>query len=437
MGYTNNGKFHVEWYDYLQNGFSPLKIYPNRDKRVLQLWPRGHAKTECTSINYLSWLIGNYPDIHVNIVTKTASLSEDIATALMTRFESHERYIEIFGELKPKDPKKWTSNKLIVKRHEISKNPTLKATGLMGAITGGRSDLIICDDIIDQENVSTQLQIEKAQTWFNNVLLPTLYPWGGIIVIGTRWHYADLYKTLLDQPQWQRSIKKAIVTDEKGNDTTQILWPEYWTLQKLIDRRKEIGTLSFNCQYQNDPTGMEGTLLKASWLQPWETEPPSNLPKYAGVDPSLCEGDFFAISTFSFDRATRQGYLNDVWTENASFPLAIQKLKQLHVQNRYMKIFVEANAFQKILAFLPDLQGLPIVPVHTATGKEERLIPLSSHFEAKRILVNPVTITPRNEFYRQWVQFPRGEHDDALDCVEIATRGLMPAGRSRWEAEVF
>ena len=420
LGYVN-APFHTEWYNYLQNDFSPLKLHPNAQKKYLLLWPRGHAKTESTSINYSSWMVGNYPNIHINLVTKTASLAEEILTALITRFESDERYKEVFGELKPKRPKKWTSREIIVARDEISKNPTLKATGLMGPITGGRSDLIICDDIIDEENVRTRLQLEKVSTWFNKVLYPTLYPWGGIIVIGTRWSYADIYAELLEK--WSHDIKKAVLNDK----TQKVLWPEYWSYSKLKERHNEIGTIFFNCQYQNDPTSMQGDLLKGEWLHSW-TEPPNpNLPKYAGVDAALGEGDLASIATESYDRASKQAYLVDVWAERVPFPMFLRKLQQLHATHKYVKIYVESNAFQKILTLLPELRGLPMVPTVTVKNKESRFIAMSSHYESKRILVNPFLNNRTSEFWNEWVQFPRGQYDDALDSAEIVTRNVLTA----------
>jgi len=392
-------------------------MHPEALKKFLLLWPRGHAKTETTTINYTSWLVGNYPDIHINIVTKTASLAEEILTALITRFESDEKYRTIFGSLKPAQPKKWTANELIVARGEISKNPTLKATGLMGPITGGRSDLIICDDIIDEENVRTPLQLEKVNTWFNKVLIPTLYPWGGIIVIGTRWSYADIYAELLQK--WPSDMKQAIAKQGKA------LWPEYWSLDKLENRRNEIGTIFFNCQYQNDPTGMEGDLLKSEWLHSWEQQP-INLPKFAGVDAALGEGDLCGIATECYDSRTNQAYLEDVWAKRISFPNFLEKLKQLHALHQYSKIFIESNAFQKVLIYVNELRGLPIVPTVTVHDKEQRFIAMSSHFEAKRVLVNPL-LDRKSEFWLEWVQFPRGAHDDGLDAVEIVTRGTVGA----------
>jgi len=420
MGYEN-APFHVEWYNYLQHKFSPLKTDPNKEKRFLLLWPRGHAKTETTTINYASWLVGNYRDIHINIVTKTASLAEEILTALITRFESDERYRTIFGNLKPQNPKKWTSQELIVARGEISKNPTLKATGLMGPITGGRSDLIICDDIIDEENIRTSLQLEKVNTWFNKVLIPTLYPWGGIIVIGTRWSYADIYAGLLSK--WPHDIKQAIQQDGTA------LWPEYWSLQKLEQRRNEIGTIFFNCQYQNDPTSMQGDLLKSEWLHPWEQQPEPRALKYAGVDPALGEGDLQGIATMSYDSTNKQAYLEDVWAERTSFPAFLQKIQQLHALHRYSKIYIESNAFQKVLTYVNELRGLPIVPTVTAHDKQQRFISMSSHFESKRVLINPF-LNRNTEFWLEWVQFPRGQHDDALDAVEIVTRNVIGTPKS-------
>jgi predicted phage terminase large subunit-like protein len=421
LGYVNAG-FHLEWYDKLVRDFSPLKLYPHATKRLLQLWPRGHGKTECTTINYVTWLIGNYPDIHINIVTKTASLAEEILTAIITRFESDEKYKEIFGSLKPAQPKKWTNRELIVQRDEISKNPTLKATGLMGPITGGRSDLIVCDDIIDEENIRTPLQMEKVDTWFNKILYPTLYPWGGIIVIGTRWHYADIYAGLLKK--WSnKDVKQAIQKDGSA------LWPEYWNLEKLEQRHKEIGTIFFNCQYQNDPTLMEGDLLKGEWLIPWEQPPPPNLPVYAGIDPSLGENDYFGIASLAYDAKVNQAYLLDVWAEHMPFPTILkEKLPQLYNLYKYQKMFMETNFLQKLLTKMPELQGYPIVPINTVKNKEERFIPMSSHFESKRVLVNPLLLN-RSEFWTEWVQFPRGQHDDAIDCVELVvsnTVGFTP-----------
>ena len=384
-------------------------------------------------------MVGKHRDLHVNIVTKTASLAEEILLAHITRFETDPKYIAVFGDLKPSQPKKWTNREIIVDRTEISKDPTIKATGLMGPITGGRSDLIICDDIIDEENIRTQLQLEKVNTWFNKVLIPTLYPWGAIIVIGTRWSYADIYAELLEK--WPHNVKQAIETID-GEETDNVLWPEYWPYEKLVERRNEIGTIIFNCQYQNDPTTMEGNKLKSWMLHSWNEQrpdgteyggPPSNCQYYAALDPSLGENDYFGIAILAYDPPHNQAYLVDVLAEHHPFPDIIKtQIPLLHSQYKFLKIYMETNFWQKLLINMPELRGLPIVPVQTVRNKEERFIPMSSHFESKRVLVNPLINLRTHEFWTEWVQFPRGQHDDALDCVEMVVTKVMGSKFEPW-----
>jgi len=405
--------------------FSPLPQHPLAQKKFHIEAPRKHGKSECIAINYPSWLIGNHPNIHITIVSKTASLAEDSLGAIVQRIENDKNYREIFGDLKPKQPQKWTNQQIYVKRGEISKFPTIHATGLYGPLTGGGNDLIIADDIIDEENVITRLQVEKASTWFHKVLLTTLFSWGAILVTGTRWNYADLYSEIIEK--WKNQILQAILNPKEYalGQPAKVLWQKHWPIERLEEKRKEIGTIFFNCQYQNDPTSMEGDLLRSEWLHPWEQQP-LNLPKFAGVDPALGGGDLASIATASYDSRNNQAYLEDVYAERVSFPNFLEKLKQLHALHQYSKIFIESNAFQKVLIYVNELRGLPIVPTVTVHDKEQRFIAMSSHFEAKRVLVNPL-LDRKSEFWLEWVQFPRGAHDDGLDAVEIVTRGTVGA----------
>jgi predicted phage terminase large subunit-like protein len=166
--------------------------------------------------------------------------------------------------------------------------------------------------------------------------------------------------------------------------------------------------------------------LKSEWLHPWTTPPPPNLLRYAGVDPALGEGDLQSIATIAYDLETQQGYLVDVWSDHVSFPQFLKQLQQLHTRHQYTKVYVESNAFQQVLMYLPELRhGIPVVGTHTDRDKERRFISMSAHFEAQRILVHPRLTTLQSEFWTEWVQFPRGQYDDALDAVEIVSRNVV------------
>ena len=160
------------------------------------------------------------------------------------------------------------------------------------------------------------------------------------------------------------------------------------------------------------------------------------MPTYAGIDPSLGESDFFGIASFSYDQQKGEGYLLDVWCEHLPFPLIVRdKLPECVSRFNYQKMYMEANFWQKLLLKYPGLQKhpatgkvYPIVPVQTVTNKEQRFIPLSSHFESRRVLVNPLLLSQRSEFFKQWVEFPRGQHDDGIDCVDLVVSNVLNEG---------
>jgi predicted phage terminase large subunit-like protein len=386
--------------------------------------PRKHAKSECAAVNYPAWLIGIRHNIHILIVSKTGTLSAENVSHIINRLESDPAHLEVFGNQKPKNPQAWTNSEIYVERTERSKFPTLRACGLFGSLTGGGYDLIIADDIIDEGNVCTSSQIEKVNRWFFKLLVTTLFPWGAIFVIGTRWHYADLYAQLLEQ--WPNQVMKAVLNEAEiaKGAPPQVLWPEEWPYDKLMQRKEVIGTPFFNCQYQNDPSGLTGDLLKADWLHEYSGLP-ENLVWYGGIDPSLGEGDFAALATFAYDRVTHKGYLVEVMSQKMPLVSFLGMVHERHSIYHYSKIFVETNSFQKALLMLPEAQGLPTVPTNTDANKERRFISMSSHFEAQRIQVSPSLKVPNSEFYSEWVEFPHGRHDDALDAVDIVTRNAL------------
>lgn len=430
MGYKN-APFHDRWYNLLQPAnnplhFSPLQEHPNALKRFHLEAPRKHGKSQCVAINYPAWLIGNNHDVHITIVSKTASLAQQSLGEIKAQIEHDSRYRELFGDLQPQNPQAWTNNQIYIKRMKISKFPTIHATGLSGPLTGGGSDLIIADDIIDQDNVVTRLQTDKAYLWFRKVLLTTLFPWGAVLAIGTRWSYDDLYSHLIED--WQNEVLQAITNEAeyvKGN-SAKVLWKRHWPIKRLEEKRKDLGSIIFNCQYQNDPSGTEGAILKADWLHKYE-KLPSELDMYAGVDPALGEGDLHSIASFGYERDKKQGYLVDVWAKQCPLSELFEILRKKHSVYNYLKIFLEDNVFQKLLINQPELQGLPVVGTTTHHDKASRFISMSSHFEAERILVNPLLIG-KSEFYSEWMQFPKGTYDDALDGADIVTRNVIRRG---------
>jgi hypothetical protein len=145
-------------------------------------------------VGYSLWTIARNIDTRILIVSATSFQAEGFLRRIRSHIETDPVFKETFG-LIPAHP--WTANELGLERKRVAVEPTLTALGVGGAIIGRHYDMIICDDIIDQDNSSTNESRRRLKEWFGAVLIPCLEPTGAIHVVGTRWHTEDLYGDIL------------------------------------------------------------------------------------------------------------------------------------------------------------------------------------------------------------------------------------------------
>lgn len=412
MGYESNWH-HVEWDNILTSG----------RKKICILGPRDHGKS--TRANYLFplWAIGNWRNLRILCISKTGPLAKTHFRPVKQTIEFSDKYKTIFGNLKPRDPICWDATEIIVDRSKIMKDPSIAARGLFGSIIGLRCDILICDDIIDRENVYTKLQREKVKDWFNYILVNCLVPDGIIIIIGTRWHHADFYKFILDNPTYFHAVYQAII----DYNTQEVLWKSRWPFPKLIDKKFDIGTIIFNCQFQNDPSGLEGIELKGEWLHYYDRLP-DGLRKYQGVDLAVAqtkEAAFFVICTVGYDPKTNKLYIIDFYRAKIPFPDQLDAIEIQAKIHKPLKIYVESNAYQLALAqHMQRFSALPIIPTPTVKDQIIRLVSMAAHFESERTKIGRGN--NMQDFIDEWLQFPSGEYTDCLDACEIVVRNLLP-----------
>jgi len=411
-------------------------------EELLCLAPRGHAKSTCTSVNFPLWLIGNNHNIRILIASNTVTQANLFLREITSNIEMNDKYKEVFGELKPPGrPKKWTDVEIIVDRDQKLKDATVATVGAGSAIIGRRADVIICDDIVDEDNAKTEHQRESLSTWFYKVLLPVLDPGGKLVVIGTRWHYKDLYSDLLkksyihdysqkrgkelilegiEEAEWHSYYFKAIMDDNT------VLWPERYDRTRLDKLKKDMGTIIFNTQYQNDPSGIEGILLKTEWLKYYD-KAPEDLQIVQGIDLAISErkeADFFVICTIGRDE-NNNIFVLSFFKAKLDFPSQLKAIETNYSAFHPQKIAIESNAYQRALTqWLRVGTNLPIVEVKTVKDKVSRMLALSPHFENGRIKIRK----DMQDFIAEFIQFPKGPHDDMLDALAFAVDTLPDIG---------
>ena len=388
------------------------------------LEPRGHAKTTWGNTIYLAWLIANNPDIRVGLISNTAKQANDFSRAIRWTYESNERFREVFGDIVGRT--KWTDVEWLRagSPHHGSNNVTLYSAGAGGAIISKRFDLILCDDILDEENTMNIDQQEKIETWFWKTLKPCLTPDGVIIVLGTRWAEGDMYEKLMGDPEeggkgWRSLIRAAIHRDEE-TDEESALWPELWPLDKLARERVDMGSPMFACSYLNDISGlMEGNIFKKLPDDHYfSTLPDGRYTVRMGVDLASSEkeradftarvttaeddhGNFYILSVVRDKRETHHAeFVMDGWLAHPDMAL----------------IIIENQQFQSTLIqqLARDYPRLPVEGKKSDVDKVTRARAVAAKYEAHKVF-HHVSLRG-SDFEVEQRNFPKG-HDDMIDAL--------------------
>ena len=158
---------------------------------------RGIAKSTITGI-YASWLLDRDPE-NCQILNVSANQTEACKFMKFTR--SLLDAVPFLNYLKPDINKNQRDSALQfdVAPAEIRIQPSVKALGIFGQLTGNRATVIMADDIETSENCKSQIErdkIEQAVTEFRQILIPKV---GRLIYLGTPHTELSIYNKLYDK----------------------------------------------------------------------------------------------------------------------------------------------------------------------------------------------------------------------------------------------
>lgn len=178
------------------------------------LAPRNHGKTSALIAPLASYMLGRDPNRRVKIVSnEDAKAMQRVGeTAKMLKSPAYRR---IFPAVMKGGP--WTKHQLYVNRPGSSPEPSLEARGIMSTGIGGRSDLLLLDDVVDQNNSREAEQRRKItetihETWILSLDQTAAGQSGLVLYIATIWHVGDASADLMSRPGWCFLIQR-IATD--------------------------------------------------------------------------------------------------------------------------------------------------------------------------------------------------------------------------------
>ena len=251
----------------------------------LDLWARGHAKTNIITIGLTVQDILNDPEITVSIFSHVRSISKDILSKIKREFEDNAQLKYVYSDVLWAEPKReaprWSEdNGLIVKRLANPKEGTLEAHGLVdGMPTGKHFDLRIYDDVVTQASCTTSDQIQKTTDAWDLSQNLGISGGGKVRYIGTRYNLGDSYATMIERGAVVPRIYPA-THDGRMTGRPVFLSDEAWANTLRNSSRSIIAS-----QQLQNPLADEDASFSPEWLRAFNVRP-RHLNIYVVCDPS-------------------------------------------------------------------------------------------------------------------------------------------------------
>lgn len=222
---------HLEWHELIDT-----------HDRVL-IWSHLEAgKTSQISVARTLFELGRDPSKRIVILSKTQGLAVKVIRSIASYIERSSELREVFPHLYPSVP--WTQTQLMVQRDTVSKDYSVSACGVGGAVVGSRIDVLIVDDILDWSNTRTPAQRSELLRWFRSEFVGRLSDGGKIIVVGNAYHPEDFLHTLAREGYVARTYPVEVeIVDAKGVRRKVPRFPRKWSPRRIAAKRIELGPI--------------------------------------------------------------------------------------------------------------------------------------------------------------------------------------------------
>ena len=418
----------------------------------LDLWAREHYKSTIItfgkSIQDILASHGEDPlpewggrEITIGIFSHTRPIAKGFLRQIKQEFESNKRLHELFPDILWEDPRKapkWSEDDgIVVKRKTNPKESTVEAWGIVdGQPTSKHFFVLVYDDLVTRESVTTPEMIEKTTAALE--LSYNLGSDGGIKrFIGTRYHFNDSYKTVMDRGTASQRVYPP--TDVGTVDGTPVLL----SAEALREKRRDMGPYTFACQMLQNPKADETQGFKEEWLHYHGGDASDGTNRYILVDPASGKrkgNDYTAVWVVGLGTDSNY-YVLDIIRDRLNLTQRGKLVLQLHRKWKPQQVRYERYGMMADIEYIKQLQEaenyrFDVTEVGGQTSKPDRIKRLIPLFEQGRVYL-PQTLYRTNyegtveDLVNVFVQqeykaFPVALHDDMLDALSRIAEPDIP-----------
>lgn len=398
----------------------------------LDLWAREHYKSTVITYALTIQEILRDPEITVGIFSHTRPIAKAFLRQIKQEMETNETLKGWFPDILWADPRKespkWSEDEgITVKRSTNPKEATVEAWGVVdGQPTSKHFQILVYDDVVTKESVSTPEMMAKTMA-----ALALSYNLGTIEgrrrFIGTRYHYNDSYRTLMERGTARQRIYPATQDGKVEGE------PVFLTRDQLAKKRADMGPYVFACQMLQDPKADETQGFKEEWLR-YASVPRQGQNLVILVDPANAKkksSDYTSAWCIGLG-ADKNVYVHDMVRDRLSLTQRADLLMAWHRKWQPMAVAYEQYGMMADIEHIRDRQErenyrFDIASVGGQMPKVDRIRRLIPWFEKGRIFLMPklqkanyegVSVDLTRAFIdEEYLAFPVAAHDDMLDAL--------------------
>ena len=417
------------------------EVEAGREKRLIINVPPRHLKSISASVAFPAYVLGRNPATTIILVCYSNELSEKMMRDLREIMESA-WYRRTF-----------TRTRLKVNRADeiiTTENGGVNVTSVKGTLTGRGADIIILDDPIKPGSALSDAERRSTNDWLGNTLFSRLNDkrTGRIVVAMQRLHEEDVTGYLTEAPDHGWTVLKVpAIAEEETVYRVGNRHGEEWYRRPVgsvidenredrptLDRlRRELGSLHFSAQYQQEPLPREGNLIKREWLRPFDLE--------------AVERSSFQAIVASWDTASEAGPGNDysvgtIWgirndgfyllwlyRRRLSYPQLKRHIEETCAEHDVDGLILErADSGRNLRHDVKRPDGAKVFSIVPKDSKEDRVAAASGLIESGKVFI-PESAPWLNTFLTELLGFPGTRFDDQVDSVSQFLNAMRSSRR--------
>lgn len=401
---------------------------------------RGSWKTTTLTVTYSAWWLGMNASKSVLLVQVGDDIAHDNTAAVASIIRDHPGWKAAFPNIVPDDERGWGAGGYEVKDNTVeygewrAMNANRKDPSLLGAgyksreIIGKHPGLLIVDDIHDENNTASERELETVKRTLKGTILPTMLKETRAIFVGTPWVENDILAYMKATGEYE--VVRTPVLDQNGEP----VFGEVFGKAEIERARRVSGANEFARMYLLDLSASKNKTfrymtypheaIRWDWVMVGGVDYAGTMNERRNIEGS---GDYFAMA---YVAKLPQGGAVVV---DGVLDRCTQAQAEVYVK-RAQEIFpgwtlsvVEGDGKgEEFIQVIRRNPGLRILPLKTGgKGKARRLEKeMSPWLENGSVRISSADTPFLNELRHELDTYPNCEHDDALDALYWALRGI-------------